>query len=103
MTAAINNLTDAVRTSNTGSGNNQTTDGFNAMAQVMGQMLKVLEVIAQNTAENKTVVVESGLSSGKQTSRAKNVREVSSEAHYKRTNILPNVGAYSIDKLTTRD
>ena len=103
MTAAINNLTDAVRTSNTGSGNNQATDGFNAMAQVMGQMLKVLEVIAQNTAENKTVVVESGLSSGKQTSRAKNVREVSSEAHYKRTNIIPNVGAYSIDKLTTRD
>jgi len=48
-------------------------------------------------------VVESGLSSGKQTSRAKNVREVSSEAHYKRTNIIPNVGAYSIDKLTIRD
>lgn len=99
---AVNNLTNAVCKSNVSSGGPDMTQ---AMMQVFGQMLTVLNTIAENTAKDHTVVVpsqESDNRSDVQKNNIPEVRNVVADAHNTRLHHARDVGAYVIDKMTKR-
>lgn len=99
---AVNNLTDAVSKSN---GNSSGPDMTQAMMQVFGQMLTVLNTIAENTAKDHTVVVPSQESDKRTEIRSDGmpeVRNVVADAHNTRLHHARDVGAYVIDKMTKR-
>lgn len=92
ISESINNLNESIRNTSPSGANDNTA----MLTSTMMQMLKVLEVIASNTAKTKVVVENSNSTSHK-------TRNVVRDSAMSEDTTSRDVGAYSINRITIKD